>query len=92
MQKIARPNNVVKVEVIGIEAIAASNAKSCSFIVSLRNAVNVPVTIKSVKATAGSDTSAVTLNHKTISCRLDQPRNSQEKEQAITRYSLMEPR
>ncbi len=55
-QKTARPGSVVKVEVIGIKAKAAPNAKSCSFIVSLRNAGNVPVTIKSVTATVGSST------------------------------------
>ena len=64
MQKTARPGNVVKVEVIGIEATAAPDAKSCSFIVSLRNAGNVPVTIKSVTATVGSGTSAVTVTLK----------------------------
>jgi flagellin-like protein len=58
-QRSARTGSVVKVDVIGIQANAAPDAKSCSFVVDLRNSGNVPVTIKKVEVSVGTGTSTV---------------------------------
>ncbi len=49
VQRNARTGTVVKLDVVSIQANAAPDAKSCSFIVTLRNSGNVPVTVSRSK-------------------------------------------
>ncbi|NPA98531.1 MAG: hypothetical protein GXO43_04040 [Crenarchaeota archaeon] len=59
VQRNARTGSVVKLDVVSIQANAAPDAKSCSFVVTLRNSGNVPVTVTKIVVSAGSGNNVV---------------------------------
>ncbi len=59
VQRNARTGSVVKLDVISIQANAAPDGKSCSFVVTLRNSGNVPITVSKVEVSVGSGNSLV---------------------------------
>ncbi len=58
-QRSARTGTVVKIDVVGVEATAAPDAKACSFVVTIRNSGTATVTIKKVEVSVGTGTSTV---------------------------------
>ncbi len=59
VQRNARTGSVVKLDVVSIQANAAPDAKSCSFVVTLRNSGNVPVTVSKVEVSIGSGNNVI---------------------------------
>ncbi len=59
VQRNARTGSVVKLDVVSIQANAAPDAKSCGFVVTLRNSGNVPVTVSKVEVSVGSGNNVI---------------------------------
>ena len=58
-QRSVRTGTVVKIDVVGIEATAAPDAKSCSFVVTIRNLGTTKVTIKEVTVSINTGVSTL---------------------------------
>ena len=54
-QRSLPSSGVAKIDVVGVEAKASPDARRCSFSVVLRNSGNVPVTVKYVYVSVGSE-------------------------------------